>query len=131
MERNTRQRKAIHQCIQDAGRPLSPQEILESAQGAVPGIGLATVYRTIKSMLEAGEITTVSLPGGGDRYEISGHGHHHHFHCRSCDKVFEVHACPGDMQKLTPEGFVLESHELTLYGLCNQCSDVGGKPAVS
>ncbi|MGI4719352.1 MAG: Fur family transcriptional regulator [Janthinobacterium lividum] len=121
MERNTRQRKAIHQCMADAGRPLAPQEILEHAQGAVPGMGLATVYRNIKSMLEAGEITTVSLPGGGDRYEIAGHGHHHHFHCRSCDKVYEVHACPGDMQKLTPEGFVLESHELTLYGLCNAC----------
>jgi Fur family ferric uptake transcriptional regulator len=121
MERNTRQRKAIQQCLEDAGRPLAPQEILEHAQGLVPGMGLATVYRNIKSMLEAGEIATVSLPGGGDRYEVAGHGHHHHFHCRACDKVYEVHACPGDMQKLTPEGFVLESHELTLYGTCSDC----------
>ena len=121
MERTTKQRTAIHQCILDAGRPLAPQEILEHAQGVVPGIGLATVYRNIKSMLEAGEIITVSLPGSGDRYEIAGHHHHHHFHCRSCDRVYEVHACPGDMQKLTPEGFVLESHELTLYGLCSAC----------
>ena len=121
MERNTRQRKAIHQCLEDAGRPLAPHEILEHAQGVVPGIGMATIYRNIKSMLEGGEITTVSLPGGGDRYEIAGHGHHHHFHCRACDKVYEVHACPGDMQKLTPDGFVLESHELTLYGLCSNC----------
>ncbi|MET0268121.1 MAG: transcriptional repressor, partial [Duganella sp.] len=97
MERNTRQRQAIHQCITIAGRPLAPQEILEQAQQAVPGIGMATIYRNIKSLLEAGEITTVSLPGGGDRYELAGHGHHHHFHCRACDRVFEVHACPGDM----------------------------------
>ncbi|NNG25843.1 Fur family transcriptional regulator [Telluria aromaticivorans] len=124
MERNTRQRKAIHQCIEDAGRPLSPQELLEHAQGVVPGIGLATIYRNIKSMLEAGEITAVSLPGGGDRYELSGHAHHHHFHCRVCDRVYEVHACPGDMQKLAPEGFVLESHELTLYGLCSACRTI-------
>lgn len=62
MERNTRQRKAIQQCLEDAGRPLAPQEILEHAQGLVPGMGLATVYRNIKSMLEAGEIATVSLP---------------------------------------------------------------------
>lgn len=121
MERNTRQRKAIQQCLEDAGRPLAPQEILEHAQGLVPGMGLATVYRNIKSMLEAGEIATVSLPGGGDRYEVAGHGHHHHFHCRCCDKVYEVHACPGDMQKLTPQGFTLESHELTLYGTCSDC----------
>ena len=121
MERNTRQRKAIQECIAAAGRPLSPQEILEHAQGVVPGIGMATIYRNIKAMLEAGDIAAVSLPGGGDRYEIAGHEHHHHFHCRGCDKVYEVHACPGDMKKLAPEGFVLESHELTLYGLCSQC----------
>ncbi|MDR7051226.1 Fur family ferric uptake transcriptional regulator [Duganella sp. 3397] len=121
MERNTRQRTAIHQCITAAGRPLAPQEILEHAQQAVPGIGMATIYRNIKSLLESGEIAAVSLPTGGDRYEVAGHGHHHHFHCRACDKVFEVHACPGDMQKMAPKGFQLESHELTLYGLCDQC----------
>ena len=121
MERNTRQRKAIQEVMAVAGRPLSPQELLEHAQGAVPGIGMATIYRNIKAMLEAGDIAAVSLPGGGDRYEIAGHEHHHHFHCRACDKVYEVHACPGDMKKLTPQGFVLESHELTLYGLCSQC----------
>lgn len=121
MERNTRQRKAIHHCITHAGRPLAPHEILEHAQQEVPGIGMATVYRNIKSLLEAGEITAVSLPSGGDRYELAGHGHHHHFHCRACDRVFEVHACPGDMQKLAPKGFTLETHELTLYGLCDQC----------
>lgn len=121
MERNTRQRKAIQQCITVAGRPLAPQEILEHAQQDVPGIGMATIYRNIKALLEAGEIAAVSLPSGGDRYEVAGHGHHHHFHCRACDKVFEVHACPGDMQKLAPTGFQLESHELTLYGLCDRC----------
>lgn len=87
----------------------------------MPGIGMATIYRNIKSMLESGEITAVSLPGGGDRYEIAGHGHHHHFHCRLCDRMYEVDACPGDMRKLAPKGFVLESHELTLYGLCGDC----------
>ena len=121
MERNTRQRMAIQQCIASAGRPLGPQEILGQAQSLVPGIGLATVYRNIKSMLEAGEIAAVLLPGGGDRYEIAGHAHHHHFHCRACDRMFEVHACPGDMRKLAPTGFALESHELTLYGLCRDC----------
>ncbi len=87
----------------------------------MPGMGMATVYRNIKAMLEAGEIAAVKVPNGGDRYEVAGHEHHHHFLCRACDRVYEVHACPGDMKKLAPKGFVLESHELTLYGVCSDC----------
>jgi Fur family ferric uptake transcriptional regulator len=36
--------------------------------------------------------------------------------------VFEIHGCPGDLRELTPEGFRLESHDVTLYGQCAQCA---------
>lgn len=121
MERSTRQRHSIRTALQTAARPLLPAEILEAAQREVPGLGLATVYRNIKQLLEAGEIQIVELPGEPARYEMSGHHHHHHFRCNACQRVFDVHACPGDMQKLLPPGFTVENHELTLYGLCSDC----------
>jgi Fur family ferric uptake transcriptional regulator len=64
----------------------------------------------------------VELPGESPRYERSGIGHHHHFRCRSCARVFEIHGCPGDLRELTPEGFRLESHDVTLYGQCARCA---------
>lgn len=121
MERSTRQRDAIQTVLKQAARPLTPQEVLDAAQAQVPGMGMATVYRNIRSMVETGEIVVVPLPGGVARYELAGHGHHHHFHCRSCDRVFEVHGCPGDMKRLAPRGFQVHDHELTLYGLCRDC----------
>lgn len=122
MERSTRQRSAIRTVIDDAGRPLSPQEVLDAAQGEVPGLSLATVYRNLKQLLEAGEIQTVSLPGDSPRYESAHHDHHHHFQCMNCGRVFDVHACPGDMAQLVPEGFTVARHELTLYGRCADCA---------
>ena len=122
MERSTRQREALRNVIEDAHRPLSPQEILDEAQAVVPGIGIATVYRNIKLLLEAGEIEVVSLPGENPRYEPAHRDHHHHFQCDVCRRVFDVHQCPGDLKSLAPKGFKVHRHELTLYGLCKECA---------
>lgn len=122
MERNTRQRMAIRDAIALAQRPLLPQEVLGAAQSQVPGLGIATVYRNLKAMVDEGELQAVTLPGENPRFELAGHGHHHHFQCRHCARVFDVHACPGDLQRLAPAGFRVDGHDLTLYGRCRDCA---------
>lgn len=122
MQRRTRQRDAIRDALKNARRPLSPQEILEAAESEVPSLGLATVYRNVKALVEEGWLHTVELPGAPDRYEVAGRGHHHHFHCRECDRVYDVEGCPGPMDELPPSGFEVESHEIILYGLCPRCT---------
>ncbi|MCY7316482.1 MAG: transcriptional repressor [Rubrivivax sp.] len=121
MERCTRQRDAIRTVIDDAGRPLLPQEVLDAAQSDVPGLSAATVHRNLKLLMDAGEVAAVSLPGDSPRYESAAHAHHHHFQCTLCQRVFDVHDCPGDLARLAPKGFTVEHHELTLYGRCDEC----------
>lgn len=131
MERNTRQRTAIRQAIADAARPLLPQEILQAAEAGAPGLSMATVYRNLRTLVDEGELRSVLLPGEVARYEVAGGGHHHHFQCLSCQRVFEVDACPGDLASLAPAGFTVEDHDLTLYGRCADCATParGRKPA--
>lgn len=121
MERTTRQGTAIREAISRAHRPLLPQEVLEAAQPAVPGLSIATVYRNLRSLVEDGSLLRVDLPGDSTRYEPAGRGHHHHFQCLCCHLVFEVEACPGNLAALAPPGFVVDDHELTLYGRCKEC----------
>lgn len=126
-QRETTQRRAIRQALGEADRPLSPQEVLALAQRSAPGLGLATVYRTLRAMVEEGEIEPVSLPGEADRYEISGKHHHHHFRCRSCERVFDLAArCLPGLRSLLPAGFEMDEHELLLEGRCADCGDRGG-----
>lgn len=121
MERNTRQRGAIRRVFAALHRPLSPAEVLLAAQSEVPSMGIATVYRTIKALVDEGEIKSIDVPGEAPRYEVAHLGHHHHFHCRACNKVFEVEGCPSDIQKLAPDGFQTEGHEVMLFGRCITC----------
>jgi len=121
MERSTRQRAAIVGAIERERRPLSHGEILAGAQSEVPGLGTATVYRTLKSLVAEGVVVSVELPGEPPRYEPAGTKHHHHFRCRACDRVFEVPGCAKGIGALAPPGFELDAHELVLYGRCRWC----------
>jgi len=122
MERNTVQRRAIHKVLETSGRPMGPPEIFEAARGHAPGLGIATVYRTIKRLLDDGFIAQVELPGEAPRYELAGKGHHHHFRCTKCNRVFDVQGCPNAFKQYVPKGFSLEAHELFFFGRCDECS---------
>jgi Fur family ferric uptake transcriptional regulator len=122
MERNTHQRQAILQALQERSRPLSPQELLKAARLQARGLGMATVYRTIKALLKERSLASVKLPGQPARYELAGKRHHHHFECRACGKIFEVDGCSLKMKGMTPTGLRVESHELFLYGTCKACA---------
>ncbi|WP_337843771.1 transcriptional repressor [Thermus sp.] len=121
MERSTRQRRAIREAFLEAGRPLSPQEVLDLARRRVPTLGLATVYRNLKALVEEGFLAPVHLPGEPPRYEPAGQGHHHHFYCRACGRVFELPGCALEAEGLLPPGFRPEGHEVTVYGRCPDC----------
>ena len=120
--RNTRQRQVIEAVLAHTERPLTPQEILTAAQRELPQMGIATIYRALREGQDAGNIHAVEVQGAAVRYELASHGHHHHFHCQLCAKIFEVHACPGDLQHLAPPGFVVSGHDLTLRGVCRDCA---------
>jgi len=123
IQRNTRQREILRRLIAEAPGPQSVQELLGAAQTELPALGIATVYRTLKLLEEAKEIRAVVLPGGESRWEPSDRGHHHHFQCRACSKVIDFLGCPLHLHADTlPGGFVVETHEVTLIGLCPDCS---------
>jgi len=121
MQRHTQQRTALWQVIQEAGRPLSPEEMLRWGRRKVPSLGIATVYRTIKALVQERRLKPVTIPGQPDRYEPAHLEHHHHFYCRKCERVFEMEGCPVQISRLAPKGFRVESHDVILYGLCNGC----------
>lgn len=123
MRRDTQQRNAIRKALVDAARPLSVNELLKIVQHEVAGLGIATVYRNLKALQEAGWVIQVDLPGQSSRWEIAPESHHHHFLCNTCDALFEIQGCPEGMEKLSPKGYVMEEHDILLRGQCEVCTN--------
>ena len=110
MKRKTTQRTAIEQVINEEDRPLGVEEILARGRVRVDSLNLATVYRTLKLLVEKGHITQISHPLLGSLYERTGKGHHHHFHCHGCNRVYELPGCTLNEQEAAPQGFIVEGH---------------------
>ena len=121
--RKTKQSEMIRSLIANAGRPLSIDELKIAALKAIDSIGLRTIYRAIRRMEDSGEIVSIKLPGRADRYELSSiaANHHHHFHCTACDRLFDIHGCPGGLSDLLPKGFSMSDHDILLTGKCDTC----------
>jgi Fur family ferric uptake transcriptional regulator len=121
--RGTQQREAIRKVISEAGRPLSINEIFKSAKSSVDSLGIATVYRNLKILQSEGSIVQVVLPGQPSRWEIHPERHHHHYLCTACDKLYEIQVCSENLSHLLlPDGYVVEEHDILLYGKCAACT---------
>lgn len=100
-------------------------------------VARATVYSTIKLLMESKLIRKVRMSKGAVVYEhIFGHEHHDHLICLNCDQAIEIQDSEiEDLQiKLCEKnGFTLESHVHTMYVKCNkfiktgQCENKKGK----
>jgi Fur family transcriptional regulator, ferric uptake regulator len=121
VQRRTRQKQAVEAAFVLAGRPLSTQEVVILAQKTVPSLGIATAYRTIKDLVESGWLAPVVTPAG-TCFELAAIEHHHHFFCRACSRTFDIPDQAGDVEGMTPRGFVPDGHELTVTGRCNTCA---------
>ena len=129
IERTTKQKRAIRSAFETEGRPLSTNEAFEAAQGIIGGLGIATVYRSIKSLLDDGWLTPIDVPGKGILYELSGKEHHHHFSCTSCHRVFELDGCADHVLVPLPRGFKATGHDVTIFGRCATCAAPHRPPA--
>ncbi len=122
MKRNTSQRAAIEQVFRLYDRPMGIDEILKQGRAIVPTLNQATVYRNLKRLVEKGWLTPINHPLLGTLYEKAGKGHHHHFHCHACNQVFELPGCALNTRNAAPSGFVIETHEIFLFGICPRCA---------
>jgi Fe2+ or Zn2+ uptake regulation protein len=117
--RMTPQRRAVVDAVAAQQGSFSVVDVYDRARKREPSLGLATVYRTVELLREAGSVR--QLAGAYVRCHT---GHHHHLVCTSCGSVEETDLCgaPSAAVLERRHGFRAESHELDVYGLCARCA---------
>ena len=86
-------------------------------------IGLATVYRVLNQLDDAGIIHRHHFEGGKSVFELSQKSHHDHLVCLDCGKVieFEDPIIEKRQEDIAQDnGIELTNHSLYLYGRCQK-----------
>ena len=120
----TRQRSAVLQVIRQAHGHLTANEVFEDARKILPGISFATVYNSLRYLKTEGLIGEVRFGNNAIRFDRRLDRHDHAF-CINCGKLVDLDlAIPEELVREAAKRskFKPESIELTLRGLCPQCS---------
>ena len=122
--RPTRQRMAILRAVADERRPVTAQQLFSRLRRGRASPGLATVYRTLRSLSDAGVLRTFDAGEGEVAYRLCEQGHHHHLICESCGLVTEIPSCEVEEWAAgvaRRRGFVALRHQADIFGLCASC----------
>ena len=123
--KNSKQREIVAEAFFESGDHMRVEELLSVAREIDPKISQATVYRTMKLLVDCALAEARHFNDGQARYEPSdGKGEHHdHLICVQCGKIIEfVDERIEHLQDLVAEkyGFTITNHKMELYGNCNR-----------
>ena len=137
--RMTLPRKIIIEVLSENSNYLSAEEVFMIVHNRYPGIGLATVYRTLNLLADMGIVTKYEFGEGKARYELTSEeretGEDEHFHQLVCTNCFEVvkysdfsneelelmKKIEGALEK--KYGYKIDRHVVQFYGMCPKCQN--------
>jgi len=117
----TAQREAIVELFLRTKEHISIDELLAKVRRRQPRVGYATVYRTLKLLVDSGLAVERQFGDGQARYEVVG-DHHDHLICLHCSLILEFE--DDEIEQLQEKiaarlgGFKVLRHRHELYGLC-------------
>ena len=123
--RRTEQRGAIMEALEGCEAPVTAQELHARLRAGGSRVGLATVYRNLQRLADAGTADTLRRNSGEQAFMLCGSGHHHHLTCRVCGRAEEVRDCGLDRwsERIAREyGFRRVEHVAELSGVCSSCA---------
>jgi Fur family ferric uptake transcriptional regulator len=128
-ERVTRQRLLVADALDAVRKQVTAQELWARLRTRDPGIGRATVFRTLEALVVAGVARRLEQDGHVYAYVACRPEHHHHLACRRCGRVEEIDEGfirPVADRLAAERGFRIDDARLDFYGLCADCVSTVG-----
>jgi len=123
--RFTEQRAAVYRFLHGTTSHPNADEVFQRVRTQVPGISLATVYKSLETLVGCGLASKLTYSDGSARYDARTDPHHH-ARCLSCGRVMDI---PGlfareDLESLQEgvDGFSATGYRLELTGHCFDCA---------
>jgi Fur family transcriptional regulator, peroxide stress response regulator len=133
-QRFTEQRAAVFRYLVSTDAHPTADEVFVAVRAQVPVISLATVYKSLETLVGCGLATKLTYGDGSARYD-GRTDPHHHARCLRCSRIVDV---PGRLPtegigELNPEadGFQVTGYRLEFTGYCEGCREAEKAARVS
>jgi Fur family ferric uptake transcriptional regulator len=123
-KRSSKRDRIVQVFLQQEGH-ISADDLAARVHEHSPGIGRATVYRTLQWMVDAGVARKVDFGEGRFRFEPSSrHPRHFHLICTQCHRSSEF--LSSDVEGMVEEiasarHFAAAQTVVQIYGVCEEC----------
>ena len=116
-------RRAVIEVLAKEHTHLTAPQVVQVVGKRAPGVGRASVYRTLELLARLGLVQASSMGRAATTYVLCD-VHHHHVICRTCHQTVEFEDC--DLEKLERAlskrlGYHIEGHLVEFYGCCPEC----------
>jgi len=123
--RSTRQGAAIKAILEQSSGFRSAQDVYAQLRREGRPVGLATVYRHLQALVDAGAVDMVRSFDGEAVYRRCGTAsHHHHLMCRRCGRTEEIEEPAVEAwaaRVARAAGFLEVEHTVEISGVCGDC----------
>lgn len=119
----TFQRMTIFEALREGPRHPTAEELHRYVARKFPMIGLSTVYNTLETLCQLGELSKVAIGPNVTRYDVSPEPHVH-LVCLKCGQILDMPdlKCEPCQQAVERKvGFRVVRHDATFYGYCAEC----------
>ena len=128
-QRFTEQRAAVYRYLSSTDVHPTADEVFSAVREGLPGISLATVYKSLETLVGCGLAIKLTFPDESARYDGCTDPHHH-ARCVVCGVVRDI---PGELAasevgaiRERTDGFTVTDYRLQLSGYCSACLPEGG-----
>jgi Fur family transcriptional regulator, peroxide stress response regulator len=123
--RMTPQRQAVLDVLHRSHDHPTAAEVYDRVRAGAPGIGAATVYRTLALLVESGQALELSLADGARARYDGNVARHDHVVCTQCGRAVDVSSPlpAGAVPALARRtGFAISNYHLQFHGRCPDCA---------
>lgn len=124
-QRFTEQRAAVFRFLSGTDVHPSADEVFLAVRRNLPGISLATVYKSLETLVGCGLAVKLTYSDGSARYD-GRTDPHNHARCLACGRVIDIPGSIPDDQlqalRRETEGFLVTGYRLELSGYCPTCA---------
>ena len=119
--RYSSQRDTVLKVVKAARDHPTADTIYSRVRAELPKISLGTVYRNLNSLVDAGRVRRVSIPGKADRFDHTLCWHSH-MYCTVCGGVVDADVDEKQVMKLVKnQKGVVQDCAVVLFGVCEEC----------